>query len=381
MADEMMATLEAIDPALLTEVVREDQRSPEFDITQWSVKRLSDKGIINPDGLWLFSGQGQDSAGSRAWAVVLKILQRPEQEPPLSDLWHWKRELFLAQSKMLQRLPGPVRAARVYRAEEKSDGAWLWQEYIDARRPNGPWELEDYGFAARQLGIWHARCLASGPMPAEPWLTRQHYRSWYADANPDKDLQFVLNQKYVVGEIRQRYERLWADRAILYDVLERLPQVFSHFDSQRRNLFIRQDANGQDELVLVDWAICGLGPLGAELYSLVGMSAVLLEWPPSAVAQLDEMAFGQYMQGLQQEGWSGETEVIRLGYAAWVAVWFGAIFPNSVASWCTPQDRAFSLQQFGVAEEDLFLKWWPLVPYSLDCADEARRLIKYLRLA
>ena len=65
MPEDLLATLQAIDPIRLTNVVRQDQRSPAFEITNWSVKRLSDKGIINPDGLWIFTGTGRDSQGER----------------------------------------------------------------------------------------------------------------------------------------------------------------------------------------------------------------------------------------------------------------------------------------------------------------------------
>src|SRR5687767_3947890 len=106
MAEDMLIQLPAIDPTILTDVVRQDQRSPRFAITSWSVQRLSDKGIENPEGLWFLSGEGQDQAGSRSWSLVLKILQRPEQEPLPSDLWYWKRELLFAQSSLLDHLPG-----------------------------------------------------------------------------------------------------------------------------------------------------------------------------------------------------------------------------------------------------------------------------------
>jgi hypothetical protein len=130
MAEDMVVKLQAINSAILTDVVRQDQHSPRFEVTGWSVRRLSDKGVSNRDGLWLFSGAGYDNEGSRSWSVVLKILHRQEPEPPLSDLWHWKREFFVAQSGLLARLPGPVKAPRFYRTEETSDGAWLWQEYV-----------------------------------------------------------------------------------------------------------------------------------------------------------------------------------------------------------------------------------------------------------
>ena len=89
MPDDILATLQAINPAVLESVVREDQRSPSFQITDWSVGRLSNKGIINPDGLWLFSGQGHDQQGPRNWSVVLKILARQTEEPPINDMWNW----------------------------------------------------------------------------------------------------------------------------------------------------------------------------------------------------------------------------------------------------------------------------------------------------
>ena len=160
--------------------------------------------------------------------------------------------------------------------------------------------------------------------------------------------------------------------------MESLPQTFSHFDSQRRNLFIRKGSDDQDELVLVDWAVCGFGPLGAELFSLIGMSAALLEWPPSEVEQLDKAAFGSYLQGLSESGWSGNIDVIRLAYTAWISAWFGVVFPNITALWCTPDFHSYALQQFGFVDEELYLKWLPLLPYSLDCADEARSLMKKL---
>jgi hypothetical protein len=375
----MLMKPESIDAAILRDVVQQDQRSSSFEISNWSVRRLSDKGIQNPDGLWLFSGEGSDRKGSRHWSVVLKILERQEEEPPLNDLWNWKRELLLAQSGLIEYLTEPVKAPRIYMAEENSDGAWLWLEFIENHRPD-PWGVDDYAFVAHILGTWNGMWASGKPLPAEPWLTQHHYRSWYTETNPEHDFQFPLNQKHISGDLRHRYEKLWAERETFYDVLEVLPQVFSHFDSQRRNLLIRKGKTHQDELVLVDWAFCGLGPLGAELCFLITASAALMEWPAAKLAELDRAAFASYLQGLVEAGWSGDADIARLGYVAWVSVWWGAIFPNAFALWCTPQFRSYALQQFGLVEEELLLQWLPLFYYSLDCAEEARSLMKKLGL-
>jgi hypothetical protein len=379
MGDEILGKLHAIDPAVLADVIRQDLRNPSFEITRWSITHFSDKGVINPDGLWLFSGEGHDGGNSQPWSVVLKILERSEQEVTPNDLWYWKRELLWAQSHLIEHLPGPVKCPRFYRAEETPDGAWLWQEHVENQRPD-PWSLDDYAFAAHQLGLWNGAYVRGTPLPDKPWFTRRHYLSWYTQANPAQDFQFLLNQKYIYGDTRSRYDLLWSDRELFYRVLETLPQTFSHFDSQRRNLFIRKGSDQQDELVLVDWAVCGLGPLGAELFALIGMSAALFEWSPSDLAELDQAAFGSYLHGLGEAGWSGDTDMIRLAYTAWMAVYFGVVFPNIAALWCTPEARMHALQAFGVTEEEAFLQWLPLFHYSLDCADEARSLMKKLDL-
>jgi hypothetical protein len=377
MAETMLEKLNALDPAFLADIVRMDQKNPSFDVTEWSVKRLSDKGIRNPDGLWLFSGLGNDGQRSRPWSVVLKILESSEEELPLSARTHWKREVLAIQSGFLGTLHGPVKTPRFYRVEETLNEVWIWQEYVEDCRPD-PWILEDYAFAAYQLGIWNGTTSSMKSFPEHPWFARQPYQFWYTKANPEQDFQFWLNQKHIVGETRKRYDRLWTERKLFYQVLDTLPQTFSHLDSQRRNLFFRKVNKNQDELVLIDWAQCGLGPLGAELFFLTAMSAALLDWPPSKLGELDKATFESYLRGLNEGGWSGNRDVVRLAYAAWLSVWLGAVFPNIVALWCTPEFRPYGLQSFGFAEEDLCIQWLPLLSYSLDCADEARILMKRL---
>ena len=379
MDDHLLEKLQAVDPLILTGIVRQDQRDPAFEITSWSVRRLSDKGIINPDGLWLYSGEGNSGGTTQPWSVVLKILERSDEEMSPSDRRYWKRELLWVQSGLMEHLPGPVKGPRYYRAEETTGGAWIWQEYVENERPD-PWSPDDYAFAARQLGLWNGAYAGATPLPDEPWFMRKYYRSWYSNADPEQDFQFALNQKHIVGELRDRYDRLWIEREMFYRALEILPQTFSHFDGQRRNLFIRKGSEGEEELVVVDWANCGLAPLGADLFPLVGMSAALFEWSPSELAVLDQAAFGSYLQGLEEAGWSGDADVIRLAYTTLITVFFGVVFPNIMALWCTPKARPYALQAFGFAEEEAFLHWLPLLHYSLECADEARALMKKLAL-
>jgi len=60
MAKDLLASLKAIDFAILTDVVQQDQNSSTFEITDWSARRLSEKRLMNPDGLRVLVGMGFD---------------------------------------------------------------------------------------------------------------------------------------------------------------------------------------------------------------------------------------------------------------------------------------------------------------------------------
>ena len=377
MPEDLLATLQAMDLVRLTNVVRQDQRSPAFEITNWSVKRLSDKGIINPDGLWIFTGTGRDSQGERPWSVVLKILSRPDSEQPASDMWYWKRELLVAQSGLSTSLPGPVQAPRFYQFDEPPDDTWLWMEHVHDIWP-GRWSLDNFRFAARELGRWNGAFVLAGPPPDEPWLARRHLRTWLNLLDLDLHWQFPLLQKHVSVELRARYDRLWAERDEFFRVLETLPQVFCHADAQRRNMAIRLGSGQADELVLLDWALCGLAPLGVDMATFVFGDIFLVEWQSSAAHELDVTAFGAYVDGLREAGWTGDVAQVRLAFTAWVAIMLGLIIPAGIYLYCGPEARDESLRNFGMAEEELFLDYLGAMVYALDCADEARTLMSQL---
>ena len=85
MATDRLRTLAALDSPRLTKIVRHVQASPSFEIGSWDVSHLSSDGMINPEGLFLFSGDGHDEGGQRPWSVVLKVLQSNTPEPDPSN--------------------------------------------------------------------------------------------------------------------------------------------------------------------------------------------------------------------------------------------------------------------------------------------------------
>jgi hypothetical protein len=377
MASDTLTALQVLDPAVLTDVVRQDQEEPDLEVTDWTVKPLSNKGVINPDGLFLFSGQARAGETIRPWSVALKILRKPEREQEPHDLWYWKRELSAFQSGLLEKLPGPVAAPRFYGATEHEDGAWLWMEHIHGATET--WTLDHYAFAARQLGRFNGAYLTDTPVPSEPWFCRKLARQWAEMFGPENaawDDPFI--SRYFSTEVRARVMQLWTERERFYNALDRLPQVFSHFDYMRRNLFVRKKTGSQEEVVAIDWAWCGIGPVGGDLFSLVGSSCVLFEWEPSRMLELEEAVFEPYLAGLRDVGWDGDPELVRLGYTAWLALHFGVVAPTLTAFWCTEERQAAVFGLFGRSLDEAASGWANMCEFSLSRADEARKLMAEL---
>jgi len=373
MMEAMLDRLQRINLDVLTDVVRQDQWSSSLVITDWAVQPLSDKGIINPGGLWALDGHARAAHGTCAWSLVIKVLRRPQHERSPSSPWYWKREVDFVQSALASRLPEPIRSPRFYRVDEHRDDVWVWMERV-RQSSSEPWTPDDFRLTAHDLGRWNGACLTQFGLPTEPWLARHHYLTVMEDSTAE-DWAFPLNQKYLSPSMRTRHTQLLAERERFSRTLDVLPHTFGHLDAQHRNVLLREAATGQREVVLIDWADCGVAPLGAELNALVGTSSLVFGWPPAQARQLDQIVFASYLDGLAASGWRGDARQARLGYVGWCALYYGRIFPGFLRYWCKPDNRSFALQQFGMAEEELYVQWLPFLDYVWECADEAHELI------
>jgi hypothetical protein len=374
MAYDVLVALRSLDPHVLTEVVRRDQQEPGLDITDWTVRPLSSKGVVNPAGLFLLSGEARAGGTTRPWSVVLKRLEKPEREQQPHDMSYWKREVSAAQSGLLDELPGPVVAPRCYGTREFEDSAWLWMEHIhDAR--GGPWTLDDFAFAAKQLGRFNGAYLTGTLLPSASWFCQDLARQWAEARSPDQaDWENSYISRYVSPDLRARVAQLWAEREHFYRALDRLPRVFSHFDYQRRNLFVRQNPAGHEEVVATDWAVCGTGPVGGDLYALVGTSCVLFEWEPARMRDLEEAVVEPYVAGLRDAGWDGDPDLVRLGYTAAIALQWGVVAPTLIGDWCIEKNEEAAATSFERSLDEAASGWATMCAYALSRADEAREL-------
>jgi hypothetical protein len=379
--------LRTVDLTVLTAVVRQDQRSPAFELVDWTVAPLSHHKIIDTTGgLYCFSGRGRDAEGERPWSVVLKILNgsgddSQNQRHPT----YWRREVLAFQSGLLSSLPGPIVAPRGYGVREYDGGAWIWMEHI-VEATERRWSPEDYRLAARQFGAFAGAYLGGVPRPDAPWLTDGVCRGMLADgeffavymdpAQPGNAWESDVTQQWFPEPRRSRTLAVWADKRLFFDAFDRPPQVFCHLDSHRRNLMIRRSAVGTPEIVAIDWSFCGRGPIGADAAVLVMDSLFYFELEPTAVKELEANVLDGYLTGLHDAGWHGDPALIRLGYTAEVALWYAATLPGWTAYLLGEVKRAETTQQFGRTVEEIAAGWLTLWEYAQECVDEARSLIR-----
>jgi hypothetical protein len=370
--------LQAIDPVVLLNVVRQAQGSPNFTILDSTLRVLSQKGAANPEGLWCFSGNGQDQQGVKPWSVVLKFLKNPGESPEPSHLWYWKREYLAHESGLLSQLPGPIAQARSYGRSEDALGAWLWMELLtDAT--DEPWGLDEYAFAAHQLGCFNAACLTGRPVPTHSWFATRHVETWLSVFPPDSAWTHPIVEQLFSPHTRTQVSALLEDKDHFLATLQRLPQVFSHLDYKRSNLFLRRTSATKKEVVAVDWGDCGIAALGADLTRLVGASTFFQDWDAAKLAELDTIAFPAYINGLQEIGWTGDPDVVRLAYTTWFALDWACTAPSAVAFAAETENRAFIERITDSTPEAMTENVVALCEFSLERAEEARQLMGHLK--
>ncbi|HRJ45221.1 MAG: phosphotransferase [Caldilineaceae bacterium] len=393
MSQEMLDQLRSMDPAMLTTVLRQEQGNPAFELLDWSVEPLGHEKIIRTTGgLYHFSGHGQDGDGIRPWSVVLKIVNHPSGEMCQAprEWCYWKRELLAFDSGLLAGLPGPVRAPRCYGVTEQEDGGWLWMEHI-VESTGRRWSPADFGRAAYHLGRSAAAYLNERALPDAPWLGEPFFRSTFADGGwwarhmatdtPESVWQHPLVQQAFAPDLRRRILAIWADKYGFFDALDRLPQVLCHNDCHRRNLMWRKADEGQEELIVLDWAFCGLGGVGMDMGELVATSAYFFEYELSAIEEVERLVFQNYLAGLRAAGWMGDERLVRLGYTASAALWMGATLPGWTAIMLDPASGVNVTAMYGRPAEDVLAGWVALTEFLLDRADEARLLMGAMEIA
>lgn len=389
MSSDLLSTLQNSDPALLTEIVRKQQNSPMFELLDWTVEPISHARILDSTGgLFRFSGQGQDNGGVKAWSIVLKILKGWADDPAedITNIFYWKREALAFESGLLDRLPSAVRAPRYYGKVVRGNDVWLWIEYLTDRSPKR-WSLDDFRRSMVQFGRFSGAYLTGTPVPETPWLSTSSYRSgfsvgggWDTRMNPDHEesvWRHPVVAQYFGDPIRARSLRFMAERFHFFDALDRLPQVLCHKDLNRRNMMFCAGANGQDELVVLDWAWIGSGAVGIDAGWTLIDALFFLDFDLAQAEALEAAILDGYLSGLRDAGWSGDKRLARLGYLVPLCMWM-AILPGWAAMMLGENLDEDTAPMYGQKAPDVLNAWLALEEFLMPHVEETQALMHEL---
>lgn len=204
-----------------------------------------------PEPGWqrLPGGMGASTAGIwRDGDQAVKRVTAPLPGDPgeLSDPRHfayWRRPVEVATSGIVEQTPG-LRSPVATRVEEDVEGAVVWSPWVDVEQLPGP-------FVARVLG----RFAAAG-VPDQPWLARHQLADRIAQVEHRGGWRTLA--RTTVADLA---DRLWQRRGTLLEAVGALPRVSQHGDPVPGNLVARDG----DDVVALDWATLGTGPVGADV--------------------------------------------------------------------------------------------------------------------
>jgi hypothetical protein len=378
--------LHTIDRTTLMPLVRYAVGSPTIEVIDWQYQRLyggvNDQGT-STTGVFRFAGRGQERGATTPWSLILKIIDPAAQADPQRG----RREWLAYQSGLLKHLAGNLSAPRCFAASEQADGQlWLWLEEV--QEEVGPqWPLERYALAARHLGQFNGAYLLDKPLPNEAWLRR---KDWLRNALTH-NAPAVAQLRTVAAHprVRRIYPaailaglfQLWAEREPLLDALECLPLTLCHHDGHRRNLFAQRGNDGQEQTVVIDWDLVGLGTVGQDLVPLVQISLLAFEVEHTQAQQLDALVFASYLVGLQDAGWRGDAQAARFGYAASSALYLGLGLTTMTLDLLLASDerrRAVMERVFARSIEEILTQWAYHFQFLLNLADQARGILPKL---
>ena len=385
MRDDLENRLGKIKPRMLTPIVRTALGSDTLEVSNWDFESMT--AVVNRDtNIFRFAGTSRNRGREVSWSVILKVLRRGDQVDDSSHYRYWKREYLLFRSGILDSLPGSLTAPRCLGVSEPSDDeCWIWLEEIE--NEIGPhWLLSHFGPVARHLGQFNGAYLMGESAPADPWLSVNWLRQLVSFSETGIDLLrdslgHHLVSRWFPPPVARDIFRLWEDREMFLDALDRLPQTFCHRDANWRNLFYQRGPEDTDQTIAVDWQEAGRGAIGEEIVGLTCSSIIFRQVDVTKASDLDRVVFENYLLGLQDVGWRGDSQLVRFGFTAASALHYCFKKLPRLLSAVLDKGRHFRLEEvfsqfsrkrcsIGELMDEKAMHF----RYLLDLADEARTL-------
>jgi hypothetical protein len=384
--DPNATRLQLVDKAFLTPIVQQAMDDPNTTVLNWTCQPVSG-GFGGGRGgtfIYRFSGDISVENETREWSIILKIVRaRPSEDP--ADTHYWKREVEIYQSGLLEDLPGRLSAARSFGVIEHPDEAcWIWME--DLKDALGqPWSLEDYRHVARHLGQFNGAYLTGRPIPTAPWMSTGWLRKIAQATEPlVPQIQKMLTDPVFHGllpsDAEAQFLRLWDKRERFLSALDQLPQTFCHQDPVARNLFAQRGSDGEYHTVAIDWAYVGQASVGMDIAVLLLIGLAFMEIPAEQAPEFEALVYENYLAGLYDAGWAGDTQQVRLGFVASTVCKFIEALMLASNFLTDPAQIPITEQVWNRRYSEIIRAFAGLFRHSMNFADEARQIMDALNM-
>lgn len=347
----------------------------------WNVEPLTDAGL-SPSAIGLYRVSG---SVPEDWSIIVKVFAQPAD--PAADTpqhpFFWRREINIYQSGTLGYLPYGLRAPYFYDVTHQAGGiSELWIEDMGAPEA---WPLERLMVAARSIGLMGGRYLIEYRLPDVSYLSRGMILPFIADSaslveracHPDAWKHPLLREAFPQPPI-ERIAALWQDRTRIAGALAKLPQTLAHHDCWRKNLFTRINAEGDEDIVLIDWELAGHGAAGEDAGNLLGVSLLNFDLDAAEAQDAADALLIAYLNGLADGGWRDDPTPIRFAFnaaASLRSVFSAACWPVAIANDKSGRFITETEERWQRPIEEIFAHWAKLTAFLLDRGESARRFI------
>lgn len=311
-----------IDPAYLQSLLRRIVPSKCIQLLSWNCSPLGKNK--EESSVYKVCCTVLDNDRKQNYALILKILTSDSMRNHADHYYYWKREALVYHSGILNQLPIGIRSPLCYAVEEYPDeNVWIWLQDIAIESIQSDWSFTHMCKISYLLGKYNGAYITGSPLPTESFLCHTWMRSWVevcaAYAKPIEEQKVIwdtcLNDFKGKCSMWELYDNNRNRVNSLLEILELLPRVFAHQDVHWDNIFIEQ-LNGSDSLIAIDWQFASISGVGEELGRMFGYALLKKKIPINKVAEYKEELFLNYMQGLRDAGWDGNSKLVRFGFTA-----------------------------------------------------------------
>ena len=369
--DWLTVAIAEIDSALAVRVAQVVLGDPSITVVSCELTHLpATGGGTFQTAVYRLAGIARSSCGAVPYSCIAKIVKHvPGQD---STSYHYvQRERAAYQAdEFLDQLPGNLRAPRCLAVVETPLSSILVLEDVGSDDVCGR-STEFYSQMARHLGVFNSTL--DSPVGSQTWLSESVLAQELAAVGTTIDhLERSLDGRsaphpYGAAMTRELVLTGHHSHALLAG-LNRMPTGIAHLDAFSRNIVSAGDA-----MVLIDWALTGYAPIGADAGTTFALTVLFLDVEVSEFSALESAVFDGYSAGIASTGMQIAPRDLRCVFTSVATLRFLAMMLNAYPM--VERRDPIIAEVIGSPHDQIVERWIEAHLYFVGLRDEALRLL------